>query len=173
MKMMISVLCVMAFGAATAQAPEMGPPAELKKLDWMIGEWTGKWNWTMEGMEGEMTHNVKYEWEGQFMKMTASGEMMGMTFTEVAYTAWDAKEKKLVSWTFTSYAPMPQIDRGTMTGNTIVYISDPWDVPGHDGSVSRACWVKMSDSEMTLLLEFKEGDSWLKAADGVYKKKPA
>lgn len=172
-KMMVSVLCVMAFGAATAQMPEMGPPAELKKLDWMIGEWTGSVNWTMEGMEGEMTHNLKHEWEGQFMKMTATGEMMGMTFTEVSYLAWDAKEKKLVSWTFTSFAPLPRIEKGTITGNTIVFISDPWDVPGGGPTVSRATLIKKSDSEMTLLLEFKEGDSWSKVGDGVYKKKPA
>ncbi|MCH8273970.1 MAG: hypothetical protein IH851_04200 [Armatimonadetes bacterium] len=175
MKMMVSVLCVMAVGASMAQEqmPEMGPPAELKKLDWMIGEWSGSMNWTMEGMEGEMTLALKNEWEGQFMKTTATGEHMGMTFTEVAYMAWDAKEKKLVSWTFASFAPMPRIEKGTMTGNKIVFISEPWDVPDGGLTVSRATMMKKSDTEITFVLEFQVDGSWSKVADGGWKKKPA
>ena len=87
--------------------------------------------------------------------------------------AWDAKEKKFVSWTFTNYAPMPRVDKGTMTGNTFVSISEPWDAPGMEGTVGRFTMIKKSDSEMTFVLEFKEGDSWSKVADGGYKKKTA
>ncbi|MCH8273975.1 MAG: hypothetical protein IH851_04225 [Armatimonadetes bacterium] len=173
MKTMISVLCVIAFGTATAQVPETGPPAELKELDWMIGEWTGSWNWIMEGMEGPMTDAIKVEWEGQFMKTTSNSEFMGVKMTDVSYLAWDAKQKKLASWTFTNFAPMPRIEWGTITGNTIVFLSEPWTVSETETVVSRATMIKKSDSEMSLLLEFKVGDSWSKVADAVYKKKSA
>ena len=170
---LLSVLCVMALGASAAtQMPETGPSAELKKLDWMIGEWSGSMNWTMPGMEGENRGTMKAEWEGNFLKTTGASDMMGMSMTEASYTAWDAKEKKYVTWTFANFAPMPRIERGTLNGDTIVFVSEPWETD-FGTSVSRATITRKGDSEIRLLLEFKEDDSWVKVADGIYKKKRA
>ena len=163
-------LASMSLFAVAQDMPSMVPPEELKKLEWMLGEWTGTMNWTEPGMEGEMSSSMKVEVEGQFYKTTASNKMGEMTMTEVSYMGWDPKDKKFVSWTFTNFAPTPRIERGTFEGDKFVSVSDPWEVMGRT-IVGRGTMTKTSDTEATFVLEFKEGDDWMKVADGKMKKK--
>ena len=157
---------------ATAQVPNMEPPAELKKLEWMMGNWSGNVKMSMEGMdmEGMMTYSVT--WSGQFLKSTSTWDVMGIKITEDGYTGWDAAKGKYSSYTFTNMAPTPRIEWGEMKDDTTIWTSEPW-VTSHEApaTVSRATLAKLSNNELKFSLEFKTGDTWTKVGEGVFKKK--
>jgi hypothetical protein len=154
-----------------AQAPSMEPPAELKKLDWYLGEWSGKVKWSFPDMPAsEEDMSFKNEWEGQFMKSTSTMSMSGMKITEVGYTGWNAKTKKYDSYTFTNFAPTPRIEHGEIDGDKVVFLSEPWEVMGAD-MTSRVTMMKKSAAELSFTIDFKMGENWQKVAEGSLKKK--
>ncbi len=167
--MIAAVAILFMAGAADSQGP-MEPPTELKKLDWMVGEWSGKVDWTYM-MEAEVPYTVKCEWEGQFLKHTSKMDMMGMMFTETAYYGWDAASKKYRGWTFTNFSPDPRLEAGTLTGDTLVMTSEPWNTGEGELVVGRATITKKGADELHFLLEFKEGETWTKGGEGTFKKK--
>lgn len=156
---------------AFAQMPSLEPPAEVTAMKWMVGEWTSKVHWTMEGQEMDADMTLKNEFEGQFLKQTSTMDMMGMKFTEVGYLGYDKAKKKYYMYTFTNYGPTPRIEWGTLENNKMVMISEPWDAGMGAPMTSRATLTKKSDTEVHFVLEFKNGDKWDKAAEGTFKKK--
>jgi hypothetical protein len=168
-KTLLSFLMLLAGSVAMAQTPE--PPAELKQLDWMVGEWTGQVKWTMMGMNAEGPMTWKVEKEAMFFKQTSTMDIGGMKFSEVGYVGWDAKKKKFSSHTFTSFAATPRIEWGEIKGNQDVFTSEPWDAGDPNGpTTSRATMTRKGD-EVAFLLEFKEGDKWTKVGEGTFKRK--
>ena len=158
----ISTVC---FG----QAIDMAPPAEMKKFDWMVGEWTSTSKWTMTGMEPmDVTSSFKAEWDGQFLKQAATSDFAGFTkMTETMMLGWDAKRGEYVSYAFTNFAPTPRMEHGKLTGETLVMVCDSWDVMG-DVTSSRATLTKVNNDQLKIKLEFKEGDKWNVVTDAVY-----
>lgn len=173
MKRFLLSLFVAACVVVPSVAQEMGPPVELKKLEWFLGEWTGKVKYTFPGedpTEGEMA--FKNEREANFLKSTSKFKMMGTDFVEIGYIAYNAKDKCYCSWTFTNFAPLPRIEHGTLDGDTVTFVSEPWEVGMPGGpTTGRATLKKKSDKEMTFTLEFKEGDKWNKVGEGTFTKK--
>lgn len=163
---------LIALSAVTvAQMPKAEPSAEMKKLDWQVGSWVGNVKWTMPGMEGDSTMTWKTEWDGPFLKSTSVMEVGGEKVTETGFVTFDQASKKYVMWTFTNMSVNPRIERGTLEGNSLVTVSDPWDVGMGEPSISRATVKKVSDKECTFALEFKMGDEWAPVANGTFKKK--
>jgi hypothetical protein len=172
--MKLATKCIAGFAAlclaALSLAQETGPPAELAKLDWMLGEWTGTMKWTPEsGMAGEMTSSMKTDWDGQFMRTVASSDMGGLKITETSYMGWEAKSGKFVMYTFTNFAPTPRIERGTIDRDTWVFESEPWEVMGQ--AMKSRSTMKRKGNEMTFVLELDVNGKWVKAAEGTMKKK--
>lgn len=157
---------------AAAQVPNMEPPTEMKKLDWMQGNWSGNVKMSVEGMdiEGIMTYSVAYS--GQFIRASSTWDVMGMKLTDDAYMGWDAAKGKYSSYTFTNMAPTPRIEWGEVKGDVTIWTSDPWvSSPGAPPTVSRATLSRLSATEMKFVLEFKEGDTFTKVGEAVFKKK--
>ncbi len=169
MRIRTMLTAVLACIAGAALAQEMGPPAELKKLDWFMGDWSGTIKWTFPGMAGEGVMSFSNVWEGQFMKNSSSMDMNGQKSTEVGFLGWNAKTKQYDSWTFTSFAPTPRVEHGTLTGDKIVFLSEPWDVMGM-AMESRAAVSKKGAAEIYFLLEFKMEGAWTKAGEGTFKR---
>ncbi|MCB8932096.1 MAG: DUF1579 domain-containing protein [Fimbriimonadaceae bacterium] len=156
---------------ANSQVPDMGPAPELKKFEWMVGNWSGTMKMSMEGMEmeGKMTHHA--EWSGPFLRGTSKWEMEGFTMNEEFFMGWDPEKGKYSSYTFTNLAPTPRIEWGVAQGDTVVFTSEPWKTdPNGEATVSRASMTKLSDTELKFVLEFKAGDDWVKAGEAIFKK---
>lgn len=164
---------MLALSAAMASAQMPGPSDEIKKLDWMLGEWTGSVKWNLPEMP-EMTAamTVKTDWDGNFLRSTSSSDMGGMAITESCYIGWDPGAKRYTMWTFTNFGQMPRIEHGNLDGDKLVTVSEPWDVGMPGGpTVSRVAMHKKSATEMTFILEFKNGDKWDKVGEGSFSKK--
>ena len=67
-------------------------------------------------------------------------------------------------------APTARIEHGKMDGGKLVMVSEPWKAEGMT-AVSRETTWKISDTKCGLLMEFKNGDKWLKEMDFVLTKR--
>ena len=167
---LFAVVAALLSAVSISQEPSTAPPPELKKLEWMVGDWVTNMKWLQPGAEMEMPGTMKVEWDGQFLKTSSVMEAGPMKMTETQYLGWDAKSKKYVGYTFTNFAPTPRIERGDYDGTKLVGVSDPWDAPGMPNIIGRGMIVRKNDNEGTFTLEFKNGDTWTKVAKGTYKR---
>lgn len=157
-----------------AAAQNMGPSPEVQKLyKYMSGEWTGKVKWMMPGMPEESTEMpFKVTMEGNFIKSANTMDMGGMSMTETTYMGWDPVKKRYTSWTFTNFGAMPRVEHGNFEGDSkFVSVSEPWDIGMGEPIVGKATMTRKGDNEMMFVLEFKQGDKWMKVAEGTFKRK--
>ena len=137
----------------------------------MVGEWKSTSTWNMpDAPTKDVDSTMKVEWDGQFLRHTSTSDFGMMMMTETMMFGYDPYKKKYYSSSFTNMAPTPRIEWGTLEGDTLVMVSEPWQIRG-DESVSRATLVKVSDDEIKFKLEFKYGDSWTVVSDSVFKRK--
>jgi hypothetical protein len=169
----ILLWCSIVFGvSAVAQGPS-GPPAEVKALEWLTGQWEGDFNWNMMGVESDSKMTISAEWEGQFLKLVQTTEVPGMDkMIDNSYLGWDAKEKKYRMWSFSNYSPNPRIESGTLEGSKLVMTSEPWDTGMGDPITGRGTMTKRSENEIHFSLEFQMNGTWEKVGEGLLKKKP-
>jgi len=167
-KIIITLAALLAFAVAPAQEK---PSTEMERIAWMLGDWSGKVKWSMKGMNEAVEMPYKAVMEGNFMKSTSSFQMMGMSFSETSYLCWDAGKKRYSSYTFTNFAPTPRVEHGTFEGDKMVMLSEPWSVGPEGPTTSRATVIKKSEKEVHFLLEFKEGEKWVKTAEAKFTKK--
>lgn len=167
-RMLLMVLASLVSSFCFGQLPDMAPPAEVKKFDWMIGEWAGKATFTMPEMAPmDVAMTLKCEWDGQFLKQAVVNDFGIVKMTETFYLGYNAASSIYTSWAFTNFAPTPRIERGTMSGDTLIMISDPWTAGG-ETHVSRSTMTKVDANSMKLKLEFKDGDKWVMAMDATF-----
>lgn len=162
-----SIVSAFCFG----QVPEFAPAAELKKFDWLVGDWESSAKWTMTGMDPmDVKSTIKAEWDGQFLKQVGTSDFAGfMKMTETMMLGYDPDKQEYTSWAFTNFAPTPRFEHGKLQGDTLVMVCDAWAAMG-DVTSSRATITKVNNNEFKLKLEFKEGDKWTVVTDSVYKR---
>lgn len=170
MKTMTLLLACLVAGIAVAQ-PSMTPPAELKALDWMKGEWTGTFKMTMEGSTMEMTSWMKVSMEGQFMKFESTNEWGGMKMTEVGFLGWNASTKKYGMWTFTNMSPEPRIESGAINAGKLVMTSQPWTVMEGMTMTSRVTLWESAPGKQDFKMEFQQDGKWVDVGGGQLTKK--
>ncbi|MCW5935985.1 MAG: FABP family protein [Fimbriimonadaceae bacterium] len=166
MKSTLRLLTVAALATASfvARAQDFEPPAELKKLDWMIGSWSGSGKMAMQGMEMDFTAKVACSWEGQFMKLVSETDFGMLKMTETMFLGWSPTDSQYIAYSFTNISPEARIETGSLEGDTMTMVSQPWNVMG-DSSVARTKVGKKSATKLLFKLEFKEGDDWVPASE--------
>ncbi len=171
-RILISLMFATAATTAFAQQmPDLTPPAELKKLDWMIGTWTGTMPMDMEGMKFDSVGTMKIDMDGKFMRTVSVMDMMGMKMTESMFLGYDSAKKQYVSWAYTNMSANPRIERGNFEGDRFVMTSDPWVMDmSPEASVSRSTFLKKSATTALFTLEFKMADKWVKVGEGLFTK---
>lgn len=155
-----------------AQGMDQSPPQQVKDLGWMVGKWTGTMDMDMDGQKTHMTVDVDIAFEFKFLKMTSVMDMQVVKMNEISYVFWDAKASKYAIHTYTDFADTPRIESGDMKDGALVTESLPWVVGGMpEPTVGRSTMKKVTDSEISTMLEFKQGDKWVVVATGTMKKK--
>ena len=165
----LALLCLVVAGHA--QAMDQEPPKEVKDLSWMVGKWTGTMPMEMQGQKMDVKATVTVTMDLKFIKLVTLNDMGFFKLNEVTYLHWDADAKKYGMTTFTDMADTPRYEDGTLKDGALVTVSKPWAVPGMPGpTTSRSTIKKVSDTEITVILEFKEGDKWTQVMKGNMKK---
>lgn len=162
--------------AATFSFGQMGAPMpteELKKLDFLVGDYSG----TEKISFGPQTANSKSNSKGEMM---LGGRYL---HTVVDYTiegaptmhgmhmlTYDPVKKSYECWWFDSETSAPMHLSGNFIGDKLVVTSDPTDMPGMGKVVIRTSWWKNGDKGVRFLLEMQQGDTWATMMDGDYHK---
>lgn len=154
---------------SVGQTPSFAPPDELKKLEWLVGKWTGTGKMSMQGMEADVTMTWTTSYEGQFLKTVGVNDYGMIKIEETMYIGWNAAKKGYTAWAFSNVSPDPRIEHGTIDGNKIVMTSEPWTVMGTT-AVGRGTLERKDDKTVVMTLEFKEGDTWVPASKVELKK---
>jgi len=139
------------------------PAPELARFDYLIGEWQGSF--------GPLKGVLVNEWVegGRFMRSTMTLKGPEGTFSETSYLGWDPKRKKYSAWNFNGMAALPRIEEGTLEGDALVLVSDPWEMGGI-AAVSRGTSKRITDTEIAVKVEVKQGDRWMPMYDGKFAK---
>ena len=83
----------------TGQMPVMGPPEEMKQMEYMVGLWKVDGKMWMDPTNDEpmaftATAEFEYELDGAVLEMEYISEMMGMPFRGMSYTTYDRERKE-------------------------------------------------------------------------------
>ncbi len=168
-KLLLFLVALGVAAPALAQLPTE-PPAEMKKQEWMLGNWSGVGTMTMHGTEMPYTYTVKCDWFGQFMRSVSVMDFGAIKMEETSYMTWDEKASQYTNYAFTNMGPTPRIEHGKEQDGKLVMTSDPWNVMG-ETSISRGWMEKVDDTHAKFTLEFKNGEKWEKATESTFTKK--
>ena len=167
-RLLTAALLIMPMVSVFAQ--DMSPPKEVKDLGWMVGTWSGSGKMAFGGHETEITTTMTVSFEGQFLRAVSTDKSAQFTTTKTTMTGWDAAKGQYTSYSFTNFAPTARIGHGKLDGSKLEMTSDPWEAEGMT-AVVRETMSNISDTKCGLLMEFKNGDKWVKAMDYVLTKK--
>jgi hypothetical protein len=154
----------------SAFTQDMSPPKKVTELGWMVGTWSGSGKIAFGGQETAIESTMTVTFDGQFLKTVSVDKSGGFKLTKTSMLGWDAAKSEYVSYTFTNMAPKPRIAHGNMDGSKLVMVSEPWEAEGMT-AVARETITNVSETKCGLIMEFKNGDKWIKGMDFVLSKK--
>ena len=167
------LLAGLAAGAARGQAPGPLKP-ELKRLEFILGETTGKGKIYLPGVD-------PISWESQDRSAWALGGAYLRTDTKMTYvgfgpqenlflTTFDPKEKVYRLWAFWQLTAAPMECAGNFEGEKLVMVSKPFD-NGLTGPAVYRVTFEPKGRDVLFLAEMKMGETWTRSIEGVYTKK--
>lgn len=175
MKSLIALFIAGSCVGTAAQVPDLKPPAELKQLAFLLGDFDGQ-NKFFEPDGSSNTADAKIKSTmtvgGRFLSWGYKGTMPGFGDVEgLLLVTYDTDSKKFLGWWYDSAGSRPMEMSGGFEGEKLVMTSLPSNAPGMEGAVFRSTFSKKSASEVSFLLESKMGDQWMTFIVGSYKKK--
>jgi hypothetical protein len=173
MKSLVAALAltlIVAPGSAVQGPPMPPPPAELKLLWWMKGNWDADLN-MFEGGKQIGTAKGPVSCADSLGKMYLESkfetDMGGMSMKGLQLTSYDSKKKEFMAFWFDSMAPGLLEMRGQLKGQTLIMSSKPTSFPGMPGRMSfRSTNSMKSKTQMHFRLEMNTGKGWEKILDG-------
>ncbi len=166
-RLLIIALFTVPMVSVLAQDP--GAPKQIKDLAWMVGTWSGSGKIAFGSQAVEIISTMTVSFDGQFLKAVSTDKSAGSTLTKTTMTGWETTKNQYISYTFTNMAPTARIAHGKLSDSKLEMISDPWEAEGFT-MVSRETMSKVSDRKLGLVMEFKNGDKWIKGMDFVLTK---
>ncbi len=164
----VLLTCLFATVLARGQMPMPTPAPELKKLDFLAGNWStdGELKPGPMGPGGKLTGTTHNEWmEGNFFLAShgSFGGPMGKG-TEVAYMGYDADQKM---YTYNAFNSLGEHDSaaGTVEGDTWTWHSD--ENMGGQKMRGRYTMKILSPTAYTYKFEISpDGSNWSTVMDG-------
>jgi hypothetical protein len=170
----VTFLAAMLVGSVQAQTEPSGPAAELKKLDFMSGDWTAEGTINPHaGMPGgKFTETTHADWmQGNyFLVQHTDGDFGSMgKVKELAVLGYDPDKKTYTYHAFDSVGAAAN-STGTVDGDTWTWTADE-----HMGGMTmkgRYTMKVLSPTSYTMKYELsKDGTNWTTAMEGKATKK--
>jgi hypothetical protein len=165
-------LFVLLSAASLYAQMEMPPPApELKKLDFLTGDWSAQGT-TTQGAASKWTMSTRAEWlEGNYFLVEHSNGDLGPAgkMTELAVMGYDP-DRKVYTYNAFSSAGMAESATGTIDGDTWTWLSDE-HMNGRTFK-GRFTMKVLSPTSYTMKFELSEdGTNWMTGMEGKATKK--
>jgi len=161
-----------------SQQPSFAPPAEVKKLEFLAGNWSADQKVYMPGSTTAQTTSasVQCQWalQGRFMQYDYQSEFpdMGAMQGRLLLT-YDPESKTYRSWWFDSMFSQSAVSEGNFEGSKLIMVSKPEEVPGMGVVSMRTTFEPKANREFYFLLEMKMGEKWEKMLEANFKKSEA
>ena len=169
----LGLTMILTAAAAIAQMTPSGPAPELKKLDFMSGDWTAEGTTNSPGSApGKFTQTSHAEWlEGNYF-LVAHNEgdygAMGKA-KELAVMGYDPHRKVYTYHAFSSVGEAGD-STGTVDGDTWIWTSN--EQMGGTTMKGRYTMKVLSPTSYTMKYELsQDGTSWITAMEGKATKK--
>lgn len=156
--------------------PQMGPPAEMKQLEYLVGTWDYTMKMKMDTsantMDSKGTSTCAYILDNAALTTTLDGaEMMGMKFKGLGITTWD-RENKCWQMTWTdNMSGRTSLYTGQHTGDQTVYQGE--DQMGGMKSLARMTSFNEKATSYDWKMESSTdgGKTWAVVATATYTKR--
>lgn len=142
------------------------PPAELKHLDFLVGEWRGEVEYESEGKKSKSAIQWMIRPEGNYLRQETRVDIPGMKIVESRAFGWDARRKRFWSFTLADPFPTPRVEWGTYKLGELVWLSDPWDVGAAEGPVESRATTTRDGAALKFRVDAKRGAVWEKIVEG-------
>ncbi len=172
MKWIVCMAVAGCMGAAAAQEMDMTPPAEMKEMAWLLGDWKGEMTFTFGEQPVKSTSKAKTTMGvgGRYVVSHQTYDMMGSAMGGLLLLTYDTEKKKWAFWWYDQMSAFPLEFTGDFTNGKLVGTSKPAPMPGMGELVYRATYEKRSDGKVGFVLETQTGDSWVTLIEGAYEK---
>lgn len=157
-----------------AGMPPMGPPAEMKALAYMVGEWDVAMSYTMApgGDWIESTGSTTYMevLDGGAIHATFKGEMMGKPMTGHQIFTYDREEKRYESIWVDSMSCRTSHTAGQIDGDTLVLTGTDLHMGGE--YEMKLTQTQKGDDMFTFTMDMSmDGENWFTGMKMTYTKK--
>ena len=171
-----ALTCAYSQDTAGAQEIDMKAPAEMKNLEFLLGQWTGKETYHFGGTasksDGSITATMTMS--GRFVQGVHRSTIPNEgPFEGLHLVTYDSVAKKYRAWWFDSASSEPMEMEGSLIGNKLVMTSKPSKAPGMENVIFRSTFEKKSDKSLGFLLEMQMSGNWTTAIEATYTKKSA
>jgi hypothetical protein len=170
---LLLAVCALSFAQDQGGMMDMRPPKELKAAEFLLGRWSGRETFyeNGKGTSGRATITCTKEMNGRFLHGMHTSSMGGDSMKGLHLLSYDPQIKKYRAYWFDSASSEAMELTGTLTGNKLIMVSKPTDVPGMPGVVFRSTWTRKSPRALGMVLDMQMGGKWVKVIDGNYPKR--
>ncbi|MCH8275251.1 MAG: DUF1579 family protein [Armatimonadetes bacterium] len=153
-----------------------GPPAELKKIEFLLGEFRVRETYYVPDGSGQVlfssdaTVSCTESLGGRYVSMAYKGRIPGIAGREaLTLITYDPEAKKYRAWWFDSASQVVVQLQGAFRDSRLILYSEPMVVP--DIGETRISFEKESEDRVIALYEMKMGDRWVKQLEAVFTRK--
>jgi len=151
------------------------PPAELKKVGWLKGNWDADLKMFEGGKQvgtAKGPVNTTDSLGGMYLETRFESNMGGMAMKGLQMTSYDAAKKQYMAYWFDNMGPGGLELWGSLKGHTLVLVSKPVAIPGMPGKHAfRSTNAMKSANTMMFRLEMNSGKGWGKMLEGTMTRK--
>lgn len=153
-------------------------PVEVKKLDFLAGNWSAEQKTYMPGSNTAQTSpaSVRCQWilQGRFLSYRYQTSFPGMgDYQGQLLFTYDPEAKTYRSWWFDSMSAQVSASEGNFEGSKLIMVSKPEEVPGMGIVSMRTTFEPKPNKEVYFLLEMKMGEKWEKMLEADFKRSEA
>ncbi len=165
MKLVVTVLAFAIGMFAVAQDMQMKPPAELAKIEFLLGSWKSSGTFSEEdGSEGKIAGScVGTKKLGNMWIELKTNDVMGSMgkMEGQLMLTYDPIKSKYVGVWFDSMSTQSMTLAGSFEGTKLVLLSEPVDMGPAGKQEFRITYEAKSAKEVTFALDMKMGDGYM------------
>lgn len=173
---LIAAVCTLAASGGAQEATMTNQTsAELKKLEFLVGNFTGDEKAFTEVGEVPFTADIQSVWDlgGRYVRQEHKSKLMGEDWPGLLLLTFDADIKKYRAWWFDNGASKPMEMTGAFEGDTLVMLSKPYALSGAPPLEYRVQFKPKSATEIDVRLDSRKDKEYTPVIQATYtRKKP-